>query len=85
MTQFTQKKFSVSMGLTDEGRKNWDKAFGKEVEDARRWEESAAPQPVVMVQVPVSYLMELLETQSPSQEIVKQIRNLIKAAMGTAK
>lgn len=29
MTQFAQKSFSVALNLGEEGRKNWERIFGK--------------------------------------------------------
>lgn len=79
MTQFSQKKFSVSMGLSEEGRNNWDKAFKKNAAQEALDSTPSAPPHEAMVSVSVNDLLELLGS-SPDELLRKKIREIIQGA-----
>lgn len=46
MTAFNQKRFSVSMALSEKGRDNWDKCFGPKASAAPSLPDPLAPRTV---------------------------------------
>lgn len=54
MTQFNQKRFSVSMALSEEGRSNWDRCFGpKKAETPQSLPDPLAPRTASDAQKPL--------------------------------